>query len=73
MTLFGICPDQEEIVLVVCKECGRVVKASAFLRHCGKLLVQDFAVFAAFNSMQCDKDFRCQNIMSISRKLITAF
>lgn len=35
MTLFGICPEQEEIVLVVCKECGRVVKAPAFLRHCG--------------------------------------
>lgn len=34
MTLFGICPEQEEIVLVVCKECGRVVKAPAFLRHC---------------------------------------
>ena len=37
MTLFGICPDQEEILLVVCRECGRVVKAAAFLRHCGKL------------------------------------
>ncbi|KAJ7331230.1 histone deubiquitination [Desmophyllum pertusum] len=34
MTLFGICPEQEEIILVVCKECGRVVKAPAFLRHC---------------------------------------
>lgn len=34
MTLFGICPDQEEILLVVCRECGRVVKAAAFLRHC---------------------------------------
>lgn len=33
MTLFGICPDQEDIVLVVCKECERVVKAEAFLRH----------------------------------------
>ena len=38
MTLFGICPEQEDIILVVCKECGRVVKAAAFLRHCGKSL-----------------------------------
>lgn len=37
MTLFGICPDQEDIVLIVCKECERVVKAEAFLRHYGKL------------------------------------
>jgi len=36
MTLFGICPEQEDIILVVCKECGRVVKAAAFLRHCGQ-------------------------------------
>ena len=39
MTLFGICPEQEDIILVVCKECGRVVKAAAFLRHCGQSFI----------------------------------
>lgn len=58
MTLFGICPEQEEIILVVCKECGRVVKASALLRHCGKFL--DEKIFTLMrliiDSTRRDKD-----------------
>jgi len=49
MTLFGVCPDQEEVVLVVCKECGRVVKAAAFLRHCGEFSLQNFTLCAFKN------------------------
>lgn len=36
MNLYGICPAQEEVYLVICKECGKVVKVSTFSRHCGK-------------------------------------
>jgi hypothetical protein len=37
MNLYGLCPAQEEVCLVICKECGRVVKVATFSRHCGKL------------------------------------
>ncbi|XP_048581749.1 ataxin-7-like protein 1 isoform X1 [Nematostella vectensis] len=34
MLLFGLCPAQEQVCLVICDECKRVVKASAFPKHC---------------------------------------
>lgn len=70
MTLFGICPEQEEIILVVCKECGRVVKASALLRHCGKFLHEKIFTLMGLviDSTRCDKDSsHCHlNILSLS-------
>lgn len=37
MLLYGLCPAHEDVTLVVCNECGRVVKTVAFQRHCGNV------------------------------------
>ena len=42
MSLYGLCPAQDEFYLVVCEKCGLLVKPQALRHHIGEIVLLDW-------------------------------